>query len=121
MAAFLCSFSAFCLDAEKEYKREIALYRIRPNQTQSLKQDVNGTPVSEAQLETSVRSFYEQLYLLDPTFLKRFKFKEVVFKDTLLDFDGNQYQHRKDDGTLFLDADLDDQQFYANMFYLQIP
>ena len=121
VAAFLCSFSAFCLDAEKEYKREIALYRIRPNQTQSLKQDVNGTPVSEAQLETSVRSFYEQLYLLDPTFLKRFKFKEVVFKDTLLDFDGNQYQHRKDDGTLFLDADLDDQQFYANMFYLQIP
>lgn len=121
VAAFLCSFSAFCLDAEKEYKREIALYRIRPNQTQSLKQDVNGTPVSEAQLETSVRAFYEQLYLLDPTFLKRFKFKDVVFKDTVLDFDGNQYQHRKDDGVLFLDADLDDQQFYANMFYLQIP
>ena len=121
VAAFLCSISAFCLDAEKEYKREIALYRIRPNQTQSLKQDVNGTPVSEAQLETSVRTFYEQLYLLDPTFLKRFKFKEVVFKDTVLDFDGRQYQHRKDDGTLFLDADLNDQQFYVNMFYLQIP
>ena len=121
VAAFLCSFPAFCLDMEKEYKREIALYRIRPNQTQSLKQDVNGTPVTEAQLETSVRVFYEQLYQLDPAFFRRFKFKEVVFKDTVLDFDGKQYQHRKDDGVLFLDADLDDRQFYTNMFYLQIP
>ncbi len=121
VAAFLCSFPAFCLDVEKEYKREIALYRIRPNQTQSLKQDVNGTPVTEGQLETSVRVFYEQLYQLDPAFFRRFKFKEVVFKDTVLDFDGKQYQHRKDDGVLFLDADLDDRQFYTNMFYLQIP
>lgn len=120
-AAFLCSISAFCLDLGKEYKREIALYRIRPNQTQSLKQDVNGTPVTEAQLEISVRAFYDQLYLLDPAFLRRFKFKDVVFKDTVLDFDGKQYQHRKDDGVLFLDADLDDRQFYTNMFYLQIP
>ena len=121
LTAFLCSLSAFCLDLEKEYKREIALYRIRPDQARSLKRDANGTPVSEAQLEDAVRSFYERLYLLDPGFLKRFKVKEVIFKDTVFDFDGRRFQDRLVEDDLFLDADLDDKQFYANMFLLQLP
>ena len=121
LTAFLCRLPAFCLDLEKDYKREIALYRIRPNQVRSLKRDSNGTPVSEAELESAVRLFYEQLYLMDPGFLKHLKVKEVVFKDTVLDFDGKRYQHRLLDGTLFLDADLDDNRFYVNMFYLLIP
>ena len=121
MAAFLCTISAFGLDVEKEYRREISLYHIRPDQARSLKRDSNGTPVSEPQLETAVRVFYEQFYLLGPDFLKRFKIKEVVFKDSVLDHNGKTYQHRMISGDLFLDADLDDRQFYVNMFYLQIP
>ena len=121
MAAFLCTLSAFGLDVEKEYRREISLYHIRPDQARSLKRDSNGTPVSEPQLETAVRVFYEQFYLLGPDFLKRFKIKEVVFKDSVLDHNGKTYQHRMISGDLFLDADLDDRQFYVNMFYLQIP
>lgn len=121
LTAFLCTLPAFCLDLEKEYKREIALYHVRPNQVRSLKRDSNGTPVSENELDDAVRIFYEQLYLMDPGFLKHLKVKEVVFKDTVLDFDGKRYQHRLLDGTLFLDADLDDNRFYVNMFYLLIP
>ena len=120
LAAFLCTLPAFCLDMEKDYKREIALYHVRPNQVRSLKRDSNGTPVSENELDDAVRIFYEQLYLMDPGFLKHLKVKEVVFKDTVLDFDGKRYQHRLLDGILFLDADLDDNRFYVNMFYLLI-
>ena len=121
LSAFLCSFSAFCLDLEKDFRREIALYHVRPDQAHSLKRDSNGTPVSETQLESSVRFFYENLYLLDPGYLKRFKVREVAFKDTVLDPDGGQHQHRLLDGCLFLDADLDDKQFFVNVFYLQLP
>ena len=121
LTAFLCSFSGFSLDLEKEFRREIALYHIRPDQAHSLKRDSNGTPVSEADLESSVRIFYENLYLMDPGFLRRFKVKEVAFKDTVLDPDGERHQHRLLNGCLFLDGDLDDKQFYVNMFYLQLP
>ncbi len=106
-------------DLEKECKREIALYRIRPDQLRSLKRDPDGTPVSEPQLKDAVRNFYGWLYPLDPAFLKRFQVKEVVFKDTVYDRDNATRQMRKIGNSLFLDADLDDKQFYTNMFYLQ--
>ena len=80
------------LDLEKDCKREIALYRIRPDQTRSLKREPDGTPVSEAQLKEAVRDFYDRLYPLGPDFLKRFKIKSVVFKDTVYDRDGNTHQ-----------------------------
>ena len=121
LTACLCSLSAYCLDLENDFKREIALYHVRPDQTHSLKRDPNGTPVTESQLETSVRVLFENLYLMDPGFLKRSKVKEVAFKDTVLDPDGERHQYRLLNGCLFLDADLDDKQFYASMFYLQIP
>jgi len=121
LTAFLWSLSAYCLDLENDFKREIALYHVRPDQTHSLKRDPNGTPVTESQLETSVRVLFENLYLMDPGFLKRSKVKEVAFKDTVLDPDGERYQHRLLNGCLYLDADLDDKQFYVNMFYLQLP
>lgn len=119
--AFLCSLPALCLDLESEYKREIALYHVRPDQARSLKRDSNGSPVSEEQLEIAVQSLFDYLYPLDPSFLKRFKIKAVVFRDTVYDSAGRTYQHRMIGGDLYLDADLDDKQFYANMFYLQIP
>ena len=121
LTAFLCTFPAFCQDLEKEFKREFARYHIRPNQVRSLKRDSNGAPVSDSDLEHVVRIFYEQLYLMDPGFLKHLKVKEVVFKDTVLDFDGKRYQHRLLDGILFLNADLGDNRFYTNMFYLLLP
>ena len=108
------------LGLEKEYKREIALYHIRPDQSRSLKRDSDGTPVSESQLKQTVRSFYDRLYPLDPAFLKRFQLKDVVFKDTVYDYDGDTYQHRRIGNSLYLDADLNAQQFYVNMFYLQL-
>lgn len=108
------------LGLEKEYKREIALYHIRPDQSRSLKRDSDGTPVSESQLKQTVRSFYDRLYPLDPAFLKRFQLKDVVFKDTVYDYDGDTYQHRRIGNSLYLDADLNTQQFYVNMFYLQL-
>jgi len=119
--AVLCSFSALCLDLETEYRREIALYHIRPDQARSLKRDQNGTPVSERQLEDAVRMFYDCLYPLDPGFLKRSQLKTVVFKDTVYDPDGKTHQYRLIGGDLYLDADLDDKQLYASMFYLQLP
>lgn len=108
------------LDLEKEYKREIALYHIRPDQSRSLKRDPDGTPVSEPQLKQAIQNFYDWLYPLDPGFLKRFQFKDVVFKDTVYTRDGDTRQQRKIGNSLYLDADLNAQQFYANMFYLQI-
>ena len=108
------------LDLEKDCKREIALYRIRPDQTRSLKREPDGTPVSEAQLKEAVRDFYDRLYPLGPDFLKRFKIKSVVFKDTVYDRDGNTHQRRLIGGDLYLDADLDEKQFYTTVFYLQV-
>ena len=108
------------LDLEKDYKREIALYHIRPDQSRSLKRDPDGTPVSEAQLKEAVKNFFDRLYPLDPGFLKRFQLKDVVFKDTVYDRDGNTRQQLRNGNSLYLDADLAAQQFYVNMFYLQL-
>ena len=109
------------LDLEKDFKREIALYRIRPDQAHSLKRDPDGTPVSEQQLKQAVQNFYDRLYPLDPIFLKRFQFRSVVFKDTIYNREGETLQRRKIGTDLYLDADLDEKQFYVNMFYLQVP
>lgn len=117
-AAVLCSLPAFCLDLEKEFRQEIALYRIRPDQTRSLKQDSDGTPVSEPQLQQAVRNFYDWLYPLGPGFLKRFKIKNVIFKDTVYDREGKTRQRYLSGDDLYLDADLNNQQFYVTMFYL---
>jgi len=108
------------LNLEKDYRQEIALYRIRPDQARSLKRDPDGTPVSEAQLTEAVRDFYDWLYPLDPGFLKRFQIKSVVFKDTVFDRDGNTFQRRLIGGDLYLDADLDEKQFYTTVFYMQV-
>jgi hypothetical protein len=118
--AALCVLHAADLNLEKDYKREIALYHIRPDQLRSLKRDSDGTPVSEPQLKEAVRNFYEWLYPLGPGFLKRFQFKDVVFKDTVYDRDGDTRQMRRIGSDLYLDADMDAQRFYVNMFYLQI-
>ena len=107
------------LDLEKEYKREVALYHIHPDQSRSLKRDLDGTPVSEAQLKQAVRDFYDRIYPLDPAFLKRFQIKNVVFKDAVYDRYGDTCQQRRIGSDLYLDADLSAQQFYVNMFYLQ--
>ena len=108
------------LNLEKDYRQEIALYRIRPDQARSLKRDSDGLPVSESQLKEAVREFYDWLYPLDPGFLKQFRIKSVVFRDTLYDREGNTFQRRLIGGDLYLDADLDDKQFYTTMFYMQI-
>ena len=108
------------LDLAKDFKREIALYHIRPDQSRSLKRDSDGTPVSEAQLKETVQNFFDRLYPLDPAFLKRFQFRSVVFKDTVYDRDGETHQMRRGGNDLYLDADLAAQQFYVNMFYLQL-
>ena len=118
--AALGSLHAADLDLEKEYKREIALYHIRPDQSRSLKRDSDGTPVSEPRLKEAVREFYDRLYPLDPIFLKRFQIRSVVFKDTVYDRDGGTRQQLRIGSDLYLDADLATQQFYVNMFYLQI-
>ena len=120
LTAALGILHAAGLDLEKDYRREIALYHIRPNQAASLKRDPNGTPVSETRLKEAVRDFYDWLYPLDPAFLKRFQIKNIVFKDTVYDYDGDAFQHRKEGDTLYLDADLDDRQFYVSLFYLQL-
>lgn len=106
------------LDLEKDYRQEIALYHIRPDQTRSLKREPDGTPVSETQLKDAVRKFYDRIYPLGPDFLKKFKVKSVVFKDTVYDRDGNTFQRRLIGGDLYLDADLDEKQFYTTIFYL---
>ncbi len=108
------------LDLEKDFRQEIALYRIRPDQSRSLKHDPDGTPVSEPQLKQAVQNFYDWLYPLDPVFLKRFQIRSVVFKDTVYTRDGETRQQRRVGSDLYLDADLDIQQFYVNIFYLQI-
>ena len=108
------------LDLEKEFRREVALYHIRPDQLHSLKRDPDGTPVSEPQLKQAVRNFYDRLYPLGPVFLKRFQIRSVVFKDTVYTRDGETRQQRRVGNDLYLDADLSIQQFYVNMFYLQI-
>ena len=117
-AAVLCSLPAFCLDLEKDFRQEIALYRIRPDQTRSLKQDSNGTPVSEPQLQKAVQNFYDWLYPLGPGFLKRYKIKNVIFKDSVYDREGKTRQRYLSGDDLYLDADLNNQQFYLTMFYL---
>ena len=108
------------LDLEKDFRQEIALYRIRPDQSRSLKRDPDGTPVSESQLKEAVQAFYDRLYLLDPVFLKRFQIKSVVFKDTVYDREGKTHQRRMVGNDLLLDADLDEKQFYGSLFYMQI-
>ena len=107
------------LNLEKDFKHEISLYRIRPDQARSLKRDADGTPVSEPQLKNAVQKFYDRLYPLDPGFLKRFQFKNVVFKDTVFNREGDTLQHRRNGTDLYLDADLDEKQFYVNLFYMQ--
>ena len=114
-----CILHAAGLDLEKDCRQEIAIYRIRPGQTRSLRRDPDGTPVSENRLKAAVGDFYARLYPLGPGFLKRFKFKEVVFKDTLYDREGDSYQYLRIGDDLFLDADLDEKQFYTNLFFLQ--
>ncbi len=123
LSAVLCVLQAAApeLDLEKDYKQEIALYRFRPDQTRSLRRDPDGPPVSENRLKESVAAFYARLHVLDPGFLKRFKIRDVVFKDTVYDRDGNAFQMRRVESVLFLDADLDDKQFYSNLFYQQLP
>lgn len=115
----LCVLHAADLDLEKEFRQEAALYRIHPDQSRSLKRDPDGTAVSEPQLKKAAGNFFDWLYPLDPAFLKRFQIKNVIFKDTVLDRDGDTYQRRLAGNDLFLDADLDARQFYVNMFYLQ--
>ena len=108
------------LDLEKDYRQEISLYHIRPDQAHSLKRDPDGTPVSESRLKEAVKTFYDRLYPLAPAFLKRFQIKSVIFKDSVFTRDGETRQHRRNGSELYLDADLDAQQFYVNMFYLQL-
>ena len=119
LAAAPCILHAAGLDLEKDYKQEIALYRIRPDQIRSLRRDPDGTPLSENRLKEAVGAFYDRLYPLGPNFLKRFKFKEVVFKDTVLDREGESKQYQRNGDDLFLDADLNEMQFYTNLFFLQ--
>ncbi len=119
MAALCALHAAGELDLEKDFRQEIALYHIRPDQSRSLKRDPDGTPVSEPQLKASVQGFYDWMYPLDPGFLKRFQIKNIIFKDTVYDRDGNTHQLRRIGNDLYLDADLDEKQFYANTFYLQ--
>ena len=121
LTAVLCVLHAADLDLQKEYKHEIALYRISPDQVRSLRRDPDGTPVSEPQLKVAVRNFYDWLYPLDPVFLKRIKFKTVIFKDTVYDRDGKAFQMLPAEDDLFVDADLDEKQFYTNLFYRQLP
>lgn len=115
-------FRAFAADAdlENEFRREIALYRIRPDRSRSIRKDPDGLAVTEERFKEAVANFYDMLYPVPPSFLKRFKFKSVIFKDTVYDRDGEMYQHRVDGDDLFLDADLKDEQFYTNLFYLQL-
>lgn len=120
LTAALGILHAADLDLEKDYKQEISLYHIRPDQAHSLKRDPDGTPVSESRLKEAVKTFYDRLYPLDPAFLKRFQIKSVIFKDSVFTRDGETRQHRRNGSDLYLDADLDDQQFYVNMFYLQL-
>ena len=121
LTATLYALHAAELDLEKDFRREIALYRIRPDQARSLKRDPDGTPVTEPQLKEAVHEFYDRLYPLDPGFLKRFKLKCIVFKDTVYDRDGNSFQMHRVGDDLFVDADLDEKQFYTNLFYQQLP
>ena len=118
-AMFLCAVSAFCLDLEKEFKQEIALYRVRPDQTVSLRRDEHGLPLTEAKLKAAVRDFYDRLYPLDPGFLRSFKLKSVVFKDTLYGADGRQASVKMEGDTLFFDADMEESTFYTLLFLLQ--
>ena len=118
-AMFLSAFSAMCLDLEKEFKQEIAMYRIRPDQTVSLRRDEHGLPVTEAKLKQSVREFYDRLYPLDSGFFKPFKAKSFVFKDTLYGPDGDQASVKMLGDTFYFDVDLDESTFYTLLFLLQ--
>lgn len=118
-SVFLCTVSAFCLDLEKEFKQEIAMYRIRPDQTVSMRRDEHGLPVTEAKLKQSVREFYDRLYLLDSGFFKPFKVKSFVFKDTLYGPDGDQVSVKMLGDTFYFDVDMDDSVFYTLLFLLQ--
>ena len=113
-----------CLSAadnalEKEFKREISLYHIRPDSTHSLRKDTDGTPVSESVLHDALVNFYEWLYPLSPSFLKRLKIKTVIFKDSLYDAEGDLLKRKLVGDELFLDADLKDVDFYTSVLYLQ--
>jgi hypothetical protein len=116
----LCVLRAADSELEKDFRQEIALYRIRPDRPRSLRRDPDGTPVTEAKLKEAAGNFYGWLYPLDPAFLKRFQIKNVVFKDTVFDRDGDQYQMLPVSDSLFVDADLDEKQFYTNLFYRQL-
>lgn len=118
-AVLLCTVSAFCLDLEKEFKQEIAMYRIRPDQTVSMRRDEHGLPVTEAKLKQEVRKFYDRMYLLDSGFFKPFKAKTFVFKDTLYGHDGDQASVKMLGDTFYFDADLDESTFYTILFLLQ--
>lgn len=118
-AVFMSAFSAFCLDLEKEFKQEIAMYRIRPDQTVSMRRDEHGLPVTEAKLKQSVKDFYDRLYLLDSGFFKPFKVKSFVFKDTLYGPDGDQASVKMLGDTFYFDADMDESMFYTLLFLLQ--
>ena len=115
----LFALHAAGLDLDKDFRQEIALYHIRPDQARSLRRDQDGTPVSEPQLKAAVQLFYDTLYPLDPGFMKRFRIRNVIFKDTVYDRDGNTFQRRLSGGDLFLDADLEEKQYYVNAFYMQ--
>ena len=119
LTAAQCVLHAADLDLEKDFRQEISLYHIRPDQSRSLKRDSDGTPVSEPQLKEAVQRFYDTLYPLDPGFMKRFKIRNVIFKDTVCDHDGNTFQRRLNGIDLFLDADLDEKKLYINAFYMQ--
>ena len=123
LSAFLCSFYTAGeedVNLEKDFKSEIALYRIRPDQTRSLRQDPDGVPLSaEADLRLAVRNFYDWLYPLGPKFLKRFKIKTLVVKDTVYDRNKDKHQLYLVGDTLFMDVDLDKRGFYQYVFFLQ--
>ena len=114
-------FRVFAADSEveKDFRREIALYHIRPDASRSLKKDSDGLPVSESRYRQGVEDFYNRLYPLTPSFLKRLKLKNVIFKDTLYDRDGNVAQRRLAGDDLFLDVDISEETFLTSVFLLQ--
>ena len=118
LTAVLFSFPVLCQDLEKDFKDEIALYRIRPDQVQSLRRDSNGVPLSESRLKQVVQAFYDRLYPLGPSFLKPFKLKSVVFKDTLYDPEGTQTTAEIRGGEFFMDADMTESMFYTTVMFM---
>ena len=106
-------------EVEKDFRREISIYHIRPDSSRSLKKDPDGLPVSESRYRQGVEDFYNRLYPLTPSFLKRLKLKNVIFKDTLYDRDGHVAQRRLLGDDLFLDVDITEESFLNSVFLLQ--